>query len=59
MNTDRSNEAELAEILQLAQEGEKKLREMSDRATIMVEKWRVKTQSPEPATKAEPKITLM
>jgi hypothetical protein len=48
MNTDRSNETELVEILQIAQEGEKKLREMSDRATIMAEKWRIKTQAPEP-----------
>jgi hypothetical protein len=43
-----SNETELAEILQIAQEGEKKLREMSDRATIIAEKWRIKTQAPAP-----------
>jgi hypothetical protein len=36
------NETELAEILQIAQEGEQKFREMSDRATIVAEKWRIK-----------------
>jgi hypothetical protein len=45
MSTNKLNEAELAKILQIAQEGEKKLREMSDRATIVAEKWRLKTQS--------------
>lgn len=43
MNTDRLNESELVEILQLAQQGETKLKETSDRATMMAEKWRVKT----------------
>ena len=37
------NETELAEIMQIAQDGEKKLREMSDLATIIAEKWSVKT----------------
>jgi hypothetical protein len=59
MNTNPLNETELAEILQIAQEGEQKLREMSDRATIIAEKWRIKTQTPEPTTvKTESKITL-
>jgi hypothetical protein len=59
MSTNPLNEAELAEILQIAQEGEKKLREMSDRATIIAEKWRIKTQSLEPTpVKTESKITL-
>jgi hypothetical protein len=59
MSTNPLNETQLAEILQIAQEGEKKLREMSDRATIIAEKWRIKTQTPEPTTvKTESKITL-
>ncbi|WP_309729456.1 hypothetical protein [Chamaesiphon sp. OTE_75_metabat_556] len=59
MSTNPLNEAELAEILQIAQAGEKKLREMSDRATIISEKWRIKTQSLEPTpVKTESKITL-
>jgi hypothetical protein len=37
------NETELAEILQIAQNGEIKLKEMSDYATVTAEKWRVKT----------------
>ncbi|WP_181280550.1 hypothetical protein [Aphanothece hegewaldii] len=37
------NETELNEILKIAQNGEAKLKEMSDRATMMAEKWRVKT----------------
>ncbi|AFY91950.1 hypothetical protein [Chamaesiphon minutus] len=58
MSTNPLNETELAEILQIAQEGEKKLREMSDRATIIAEKWRIKTQSLEPTpVKTESKIT--
>jgi hypothetical protein len=59
MNTNPINETELAEIFQIAQEGKQKLREMSDRATIIAEKWRIKTQAPEqiPA-KPESKITL-
>lgn len=44
-------ESELAEILKISQEGETKIKEISDlfeiryagRATIMAEKWRVKT----------------
>jgi hypothetical protein len=59
MSTNPLNEAELAEILQIAQAGEKKLREMSDRSTIIAEKWRIKTQSLEPTpVKTESKITL-
>jgi hypothetical protein len=59
MSTNPLNEAELAEILQIAQAGEQKLREMSDRATIISEKWRIKTQSLEPTpVKTESKITL-
>jgi hypothetical protein len=59
MSTNPLNEAELAEILQIAQAGEQKLREMSDRATIIAEKWRIKTQSIEPTpVKTESKITL-
>jgi hypothetical protein len=59
MSTNPLNEAELAEILQIAQEGEKKLREMSDRATIIAEKWRIKTQSLDPTpVKTESKTTL-
>lgn len=37
------NEAELTEILTIAQNEETKLKEMSDYATVMAEKWRVKT----------------
>jgi hypothetical protein len=59
MSTNPLNETELAEILQIAQAGEQKLREMSDRATIIAEKWRIKTQSLEPTpVKTESKITL-
>ena len=47
MSTKPLNETELAEVMQIAQDGEKKLREMSDRATIIAEKWRIKTQAPE------------
>ena len=43
MNINPLNETELAEILQMAQDGETKLKEMSDYATVMAEKWRVKT----------------
>jgi hypothetical protein len=38
MNINHSNETELTEILQIARNGEIKLREMSDHATIMAEK---------------------
>jgi hypothetical protein len=59
MSTEPLNETELAEILQIAQEGEQKLREMSDRSTIIAEKWRIKTQSPEQMlVKTESKIKL-
>ncbi|VEP12833.1 hypothetical protein H1P_1680007 [Hyella patelloides LEGE 07179] len=46
IKVDRLNESELKEILTLAQEGESKLKEMSDRATILSEKWRVKISKP-------------
>ncbi len=59
MSINPLNETELAEILQIAQDGEQKLREMSDRSTIIAEKWRIKTQAPEPTSvKTESKITL-
>jgi hypothetical protein len=59
MNTNQLNETALAEILQVAQEGEKTLREMSDRATIIAEKWRIKTQAPEQTpVKTDSKITM-
>jgi hypothetical protein len=41
------NEAELIEILQIAQDGEAKLKEMSNYATTVAEKWKVKTHTPE------------
>lgn len=47
MNVNLSNETELTEILKIAQDGETKLKEMSDHATKMAEKWRVKTHTPE------------
>jgi hypothetical protein len=47
MNANPLNETELAEILQMTQEGEAKLKEMSDLATLMAEKWRVKGHSVE------------
>lgn len=47
MNTIQLNDKELTEILQIAQEGETKLKEMSDHATIMAEKWRIKTDKPQ------------
>ncbi|GFE69717.1 hypothetical protein [Chroococcus sp. FPU101] len=37
------NGTELTKILTIAQNGETKLKEMSDYATKMAEKWRVKT----------------
>ncbi|MEL6442237.1 MAG: hypothetical protein AAFQ80_23695 [Cyanobacteria bacterium J06621_8] len=43
MKVERLNESDLKEILAIAQEGESKLKEMSDRATILSEKWRIKT----------------
>ena len=46
MKVDRLNESELKAILTIAQEGESKLKEMSNRATILSEKWRVKTSKP-------------
>jgi hypothetical protein len=45
MNIDPMNEAELAEILKIAQQGEIQLKEMSDYATLMAEKWRVKAHN--------------
>ena len=46
MKVNRLNELELKEILAIAQEGENKLKEMSDRATILSEKWRIKASKP-------------
>jgi hypothetical protein len=45
MNTNPLNETELIEVLQIARDGESKLKEMSDYATIIAEKWRVKAHS--------------
>ncbi len=45
MNTKSLNETELTEVLQIAQDGELKLKEMSDYATIIAEKWRIKANS--------------
>jgi hypothetical protein len=39
------NEIELTEILKIAQDGEAKLKNMSDHATTISEKWRVKTNT--------------
>lgn len=39
------NEIELTEILKTAQDSEAKLKDMSDHATTMSEKWRVKTNT--------------
>jgi len=39
------NEIELTETLKIAQDGEAKLKDMSDHATTMSEKWRVKTNT--------------
>lgn len=38
-------EIDLTETLKIAQDGEAKLKSMSDRATTMSEKWRVKTNT--------------
>jgi hypothetical protein len=60
VNTNLLNETELAEILQIAQDGETKLKEMSDYATIMAEKWRVKTHiSKKDISREETKIHLL
>ncbi|MGB8701404.1 MAG: hypothetical protein WCD18_18475 [Thermosynechococcaceae cyanobacterium] len=45
INPMNENETELTEILQAAQDGEIKFREMSDYATVMAEKWRVKSDT--------------
>jgi hypothetical protein len=45
MNINPLNESELTEILKIAQDEEIKFKEMSDRATIMAEKWRIKTHT--------------
>jgi hypothetical protein len=45
MNTNSLNETELTEVLQIAQDGESKLKEMSDYATIIAEKWRIKAHN--------------
>ena len=39
------SEIDLTEILKIAQDGEAQLKDMSDRATKMSEKWRVKTNT--------------
>ena len=39
------NESQFKEILREARDGEKKFKEMSDRSTIISEKWRVKTNT--------------
>jgi hypothetical protein len=45
MNTSSPNEQDLTEVLSIAQDGEIKLKEMSDHATIIAEKWRLRTCS--------------
>jgi hypothetical protein len=45
MNTSSPNEQDLTEVLSIAQDGEIKLKEMSDHATIIAEKWRLRTFS--------------
>jgi hypothetical protein len=51
MNTASPNEQQdLTEILSIAQEGETKLKEMSDHATIIAEKWRIRTLTSEANT---------
>jgi hypothetical protein len=47
MNTNSLSETELTEILKMAQEGETQLKEMSDFATLMAEKWKAKTHKSE------------
>jgi hypothetical protein len=39
------NKVELTEILEMAQEGEAKLKAMSDNGTTISEKWRVRTNA--------------
>ena len=57
MNIDPLKERELTEILQIAQDGEIKLKEMSDSATVIAEKWRLKTHSIEKnAPKKDPQV---
>ncbi|GEM_PF-1890798 len=56
MNIDPLKQTELTEILQIAQDGEIKLKEMSDSATVIAEKWRLKTHSIE---KNAPKKALL
>ncbi|KJH69577.1 hypothetical protein UH38_23195 [Aliterella atlantica CENA595] len=59
------HEIELTEILKIAQEGEAKLKDMSNHATTMSEKWRVKTNTsinPENAEnihRQDPKVELL
>jgi len=52
MNAIPLNEAELIEVLQIAQDGETKLKVMSDHATSLAEKWKVK------ANKSKENFTL-
>jgi hypothetical protein len=54
------SEKDVTEILKIAQDGEAKLKDMSDHATAMSEKWRVKTKTsigtedtPSPGQKVE------
>jgi len=57
MSINPLSETELTEILQIAQDGEIKLKEMSDRATVIAEKWRVKTHNLEKnAPKEDPQV---
>lgn len=45
MNTNSLNETGLTEVLQIMQDGESNLKEMSDYATTMAENWRTKAYS--------------
>lgn len=57
MNINPLKETELTEILKIAQDGEVKLKEMSDNATLIAEKWRAKTHIIEKnVSKKDPKV---
>jgi hypothetical protein len=56
MSINPLSDTELAEILKLAQEGEIQLKEMSDSATKMAEKWRIKNHDSEKNILKTPKI---
>lgn len=47
MKLNSSNKLKLIEILKIAQDGEKKFKDMSDHATMMAEKWRIRSQKQE------------